>query len=147
MKVILLVDVQGQGKRGDIREVADGYANNFLIKKGLATVAAPKKVAAIQAAKNKLETIEKRQKKDKKSIEKRLLGIHVKLKRKANAQGKLYAAIAPVDIEDALSVDLGEVHIKKIESDKEIKDIGVHRAVVVLSNGVRASVKITVSVV
>ncbi|MBT4153481.1 MAG: 50S ribosomal protein L9 [Candidatus Magasanikbacteria bacterium] len=145
MQVILLADVAGKGKKGEVIDVSDGYANNFLIKKGLATVAAARKVAKIAAMKQKQEKLKKRQSKEKKTVEKRLASVHVKLQRTANEGGKLYAAITASDLQAALADTLGSVTIKKVESVGGMKEVGSYKPTLVLSSGVRVAVKVTVS--
>lgn len=103
MKVILLADVKGQGKKGEMKEVSDGYARNFLIPKNLAVQATTdnlnalklkEKAKAAQLAKDKALAEE---------VAKKLEGIIVKISAKAGAGGRLFGAITSKEISDELA--------------------------------------------
>lgn len=128
MEVILLKDVKGQGKKGDIVKVSNGYARNFLIPKGLAveaTEGGKKKVEEIKAAQKRKE--QQQRNKAKKLCEK-LSGLKVILKVKAGEKGKLFGSITGKDIAEGLEKQHGiKIDKKKIILDEPIKNIGVYK--------------------
>src|SRR5512137_2716150 len=102
MKVILKEDFESLGKRGDTIKVADGYARNYLIPKGLAIVATSKSAQAIEHEK---KLIAKRAEKDKKNAEAMLAsfaGVAVTIARKTADQEKLFGSVTTKDVENAL---------------------------------------------
>ena len=113
MKVILLADVKAQGKKGDVIEVSDGYARNFLIPKRLA------KAADAQALNDKKMQEEARlhrmeeEKKEAMEIKAKLEGVLVKIPASCGADGKLYGSVTTKDISERLEADFGIVIDKK----------------------------------
>ncbi len=125
MKVILLQDVKGKGKKDQIINVSDGYARNFLFPKKLAAEADAK---AIGDAKNKEEAqrhkIELERAAAKETAE-RLLAVVVKITSKAGVDGKIYGSVTSSDVADALKAQAGiEIDRRKIVMDKPIKAFG-----------------------
>lgn len=125
MKVILLQDVKGKGKKDQIINVSDGYARNFLFPKKLAAEADAK---AIGDAKNKEEAqrhkIELERASAKETAE-RLLAVVVKITSKAGVDGKIYGSVTSSDVADALKAQAGiEIDRRKIVMDKPIKAFG-----------------------
>ncbi len=125
MKVILTQDVKSQGKKDQIIEVSDGYARNFLFPKKLAI---PADAKAINEVKNKeaskLHKIEV-EKAAAKEIAEKLDSILVKISGKSGADGRLYGAVTPKDIADALKKDFGiEIDKRKISIADPIKSFG-----------------------
>lgn len=128
MKVILLKDIAKMGKRGDVKEVADGYAINVLIKKGMALMATPsellkwKQKADSQNHKKELQTNTFVQLIDKIRHEKIVI-----TGKKSDAKGQLFAAIHPDDIADAIfKVTHFSIDPKQITITDIIKSLGVH---------------------
>lgn len=124
MKVVLLKDVKGTGKKGDIKEVSDGYAKNFLLKQGLAkeanksaineneikkTANAYHKAMELQAARDLAERIE---------------GKTVTIKIKCGENGKTFGSVTSKEIADALNAQGFELDKRKIELKDPIKNIG-----------------------
>ena len=143
MKVILLKDVKGSGKEGDIIKVADGYARNFLIGKGLALEAknlndlAGRKASAQH--KIDVETA------DNKAVASKLEGKEIVVKAKAGQGGKLFGAVTASAISDCINEQYDvSVDKKKINLASEIKAYGDFSAVIKLTHGVSCSVKIKV---
>ena len=125
MKVMLLKDVKGQGKKDEIVNVSDGYARNFLFPRKLAIEAAAK---ALADAKNKEDAKNFKIEQDKKharEIAEKLQGVTVKIKATAGADGRLYGSITTADIADALKEQHSiEIDKRKIVSDGAIKAHG-----------------------
>jgi len=127
MKVILLKDVKGTGKSGAVAEVSDGYAQNFLIPKGLAKAAT---VNTINAAKQ-AEAAEKHKKAAEaaaaKELAKSLNGRAVTVKAKCGEGNRLFGSITSKEIADAATAQLGTaIDKKKIELSGNIKELGTY---------------------
>ena len=127
MKVMLLQDVKGQGKKDQIVNVSDGYVRNFLFPKKLAIEADAK---ALADAKNKENAknfkIEQDKAKARETAEK-LSGVTVKIKASAGADGRLYGSITTADVAKALAEQAGiEIDKRKIVSDGAIKAFGTY---------------------
>jgi len=126
MKVILIDDVQGQGKRGDLIDVANGYARNFLIPRKLAIAATQANIAELKqkekAQQRKLET----EKASAMEIAERLKSFVVKIPaRSGSAEGKLFGAITTKEISEALLEQHGIVLEKnKIVLEEQLKNFG-----------------------
>ena len=125
MKVILTQDVKAQGKKGDIIEVSDGYARNFLLARKLAIIADAK---ALNEAKNKeasrLHKIET-EKAAAQDIANKLAGVQVKLAVSCGADEKLYGSITAKDIAEALKAQHGiDIDRRKMVLDHPIRSYG-----------------------
>jgi len=125
MKVIFNVDVKGQGKKGEMKEVSEGYGRNFLLPKKLAVEATPdnlnayklkEKAKAAQIAAEKAAALENA---------KALESVVVKVPAKAGAAGKLFGAVTSQEISDALKAQCGiEIEKQKIVQAEPIKTYG-----------------------
>ena len=128
MKVLLTQTVKNVGRPGDIKEVADGYARNFLLPRGLATVA---NVAAVKQAQAQRAAEHRREEKDQAQNE--ALGVKlgetiVTLRAKTGAQGRLYGAITAADIAEALEQATGQaIDRRRIELGEPIRTLGEHK--------------------
>ena len=145
MKVILTQDVKSQGKKDQIIEVSDGYARNFLFPKKLAI---PADAKAVNEAKNKeasrLHKIEV-EKEQAQAIAAKLDSVVVTVKGKSGADGRLYGAITPKDIADALMKDFSiEIDKRKISVPEPIKTFGKFELEVKLYNEVNGKIHLHV---
>lgn len=125
MKVVLLADVKGQGKKGELVNVSDGYARNFLFPKKLAMEA---NAQILNEIKNKAEAESFKKAEDKKAalqLSEKLKDIVLKYKSTGGADGKLYGAVTAKDIADKLASDFGiTVDKRKIVMTETIKTVG-----------------------
>lgn len=145
MKVILLKDVKGSGKEGDIINVADGYARNFLIGKGLALEATSKNLNDLAGKKASAQHKIDVETADNKVIADKIRDKEVVVKAKAGQGGKLFGAVTASVISDCLKEQYGvNVEKKKINLAGEIKAYGDFNATVKLTHGVSCSIKIKV---
>lgn len=146
MKVIFLQDVKGSGKKGDVKEVADGYARNFLIGKGLAVEANAANMSDLAGKKASEQHKADVARKEALDNAERLKGKTVVIKAKAGSGGKLFGAVTASNVSDAVSEQLGvKADKKKISLNSDIKTFGEYTAEIKLHAGVAE--KITVSVV
>lgn len=146
MKVILLQDIKGTGKKGDVKNVSDGYARNFLIGKGLAIEATPKNLTELQGKKDSEQHKIDVARQEAQEQAAKLKDQTVTVRAKAGQGGKLFGAVTPAHIADAIEAQFGfAVDKRKITASVEIKNVGTYSAEAKLFNGVTA--KFTVSVV
>jgi len=144
MKVVLIKDVKAQGKAGQVINVSDGYARNFLFPKGLAIEADAKALNEIKnkeaSAKHKIE-VETNQAKE---TAQKLAEVQVKIKCQSGGDGRLYGSVTTKDVAEELKKQHGiEIDKRKIQMDA-IKAYGSYTADVKLYNGVVGKVNILV---
>lgn len=146
MKVIVIKDTKNVGKKGDIKNVSDGYAKNFLIPKGIVMEATDANIRDLE--RKKAADAEKRAT-DKASAEvlkKKLSEIEIVLKTKAGEGGKVFGSVTSKDISDALKEQHGiEIDKKKIVLDTPIKQLGEYTIEAKLYQEVTGSFKVTVT--
>ncbi len=144
MKVVLKKDQKGLGKRGEILNVSDGYARNFLFPKG---IAAPADAKAENELKNQVSSKQFREKVEKENalaLKEKLEKIEVRAKASASTDGKIYGSVTNAHLSALLQEQHGiEVDKRKIEIDP-IKNFGEYTAVVRLAMGVTASLRVIV---
>lgn len=146
MKVILTQDVKAQGKKGQIINVSDGYARNFLFPKGLAVVADAKAMADIKnkeaAQQHKIEV----ERAEAKELAKKLEPVVIKLKLQAGPDGRLFGSVTSKDIADELEKSTGiKLDKKKIMLDDPIKSYGTYTIDVKLYSEVTGKINVVVS--
>ena len=107
MKVILQQDVKGQGKKGQMVEVSDGYARNFLLPKKLAVSATAENVNTMKQQEKARKAQEAAEKAEAEAVSKQLEGLMVKVSAKAGEGGRLFGAVTAKEISEALSVQHG----------------------------------------
>lgn len=144
MKVILKTDVKGSGKKGDILEVSDGYAKNFLLKKGLAEVATASGISEIEQRKSADAYHKAENEKQLRELAKKLKGTEVTVSLRAGENGKTFGSVTTAQIASALS-DLGyEIDKKRISLPEAIKNIGSYDAEIRFMEGVSTKIKVNV---
>ena len=145
MKVVLLKDVKGSGKAGDIIEAKDGFAQNFLIKRGLAKVADAQALNENKGQKEAQAFHRAEQLKANKELKEKLHGTEIELKIKAGAGGKFFGSVTNKEIADRL-FELGfDIDKKKIVLSSNIKNAGKYEVSVKISP--EETAKITVNVI
>lgn len=145
MKVIFLKDIKGTAKKGEIKEVSDGYARNFLVKKGLAVIASDAELKKIEAqAKKKTKQMESELELLQK-IASRLDGEEIEIVAKVSNSGTLYAAVNAAKLVQAIKKQLSvSVKPEQIKLKEPIKDIGEHSIHISLSHGLEADIRVVV---
>ncbi len=127
MKVILQQDVRGQGKKGQMIEVAEGYARNFLLPRKLAVPATADAMNTMKLQEKARRAEEARQKAEAEAVAEKLKGAVVKLTAKAGANGKLFGAITSKEISEGLLSQHGiELAKQKIVVEEPIKAYGTY---------------------
>ena len=144
MKVILLKDVKGSGKKGDVVNVSDGYANNYLFRQGLAQPATAQNINLLEAQKSSEMYKKATALKEAKELAARLGATKVELSAKMGANGKLFGALNTQAIADALAKAGCAVDKKKIVLPQPIKQTGTYKISVRLHAEVTANVTVNV---
>lgn len=145
MKVILREDVKGKGKKGELVNVSDGYARNFLIPKGLAVEATNANVNAMKIQREAQARKTEREKAEAQKLAERLSKSTVTIKAKAGENGKLFGSITSKDIADMLQVQHKiDIDKKKINLPEAIKVLGSTEVEIKVYPEVTAKVKVNV---
>lgn len=144
MKVIFLKDVKGQGKKGEIKNVSDGYANNFLIPRGLAEPANASNVKQLEQQKMAEARNKQKEKEQAQALAGKLEQTELVLKAKAGEGGRLFGAITSKHIADELKKLKVDIDRRKIELDEPIRSLGVARVPIKLHPDVKATLKVQV---
>ncbi len=144
MKVILLKNVDKVGRAGETKEVAEGFARNFLIPKGLARLATSGFVAKVEAQKQAAVEKAAHEEKRLKKLAKEISGAEIKIAAKVGEGGKLYGSVGVEEIAAELKRKGFEMEGGKIKLDKPIKDVGGHEIVVKLKGGLEAKILVRV---
>ena len=146
MKVILLKDVKGTGKKDQILEVSDGYARNFLLPRKLAQEATNEALNAIDTAKRAAKHREDVKREEAEQKARALKGKVIIVRVRAGEGGKLYGSITTQEIADAIKAQLGvEIDKRKVELTEAIKSIGQTTVVLKLYAGVSARLIVNVT--
>lgn len=125
MKVIFTTDVRGQGKKGEMKEVSDGYARNYLLPRKLATEATADNINAMKLKEKARQAQIAREKAQAEENAKKLGSVQAVIRAKAGAGGKLFGAVTSQEISDALREQFGiEIEKNKIVQSEPIKTFG-----------------------
>ncbi len=144
MKIILLQDVKGQGKKGEVKDVNEGYARNFLIKKGLAEVATANKLNEISQKKSAADFHKAEEIKATQQLAGNINGKLFVVKIKAGQGGKVFGSVTAADVAEAMQRDGFEVDKKKVVLTQPIKTVGVFDVDLKLMEGIGAKIKVSV---
>lgn len=146
MKVILLEDVKALGKKGDMVEVNNGYARNFILPKKLGVEATGKNVNDLKLQKAHQDKVAAEQLAAAKELSAQIAGLSVEVKMKVGEGGKTFGAISTKEIAAAAKEQLNlELDKKKISVDEPIRSLGVHNVKIKLHPKVTATLKVKVS--
>jgi large subunit ribosomal protein L9 len=144
MQIILKENVKDLGRIGDMVQVKDGYARNFLIPKGLAVEANTKNLKALEHEKRKIQEIAKKAKDSAENIASKISRTTVIIKAKAGEEDKLFGSVTAMDIADALKKEGIDIDRKKIVLDEPIRRLGNYTATVKIYSEVAAQLNIQV---
>jgi len=145
MRVILLKDVPCQGKRGDIINVAEGYARNYLIPRGLASEASEGKLKELAERRKASALKEEKLRKEAVELAARLENLTVVIRTKAGEGGRLFGSVNNKDVADALA-DQHKITLdkKKIVVKEPIKQVGTYSVLAKIYPSVQAEIKVEV---
>ena len=144
MQIILQEDVEKLGNRGEVVEVAEGYARNFLLPRKLALEASAgnmKRLEKMRAAFAKKEATEKG---DAQKLAELLAGVSLELARKSGENDQLFGSVTNADISEALATQGFTIDKRKVQLAEPIKSVGEHQVPIKLHRDVLASVAVTV---
>lgn len=145
MKVIFLQDVKGKGKKGEIKNVADGYAHNFLLKNNFALEATPANMKSLEAQKKKQEREAAEELQEAKVLKEKLEKLTVELSAKSGEGGRLFGSITSKQIADELNKAHSiKIDKRKLDLDDSIRSLGVTNVPVKLHHEVTATLKVHV---
>ncbi len=145
MKVILTKDVKGQGKKGDVKEVSQGYAQNFLIKRGLAVEATPANLGRLKGQKKRAAKDAAEELQEAKDLKAVLDETTVEVKAKSGEGGRLFGSITTKQIAKELEKTKGiKVDRRKMELDEPIRSLGHTKVPVKLHPEVTATMRVHV---
>ena len=145
MKVILLDDVAKLGRRGEVRDVSDGYARNFLIPKKLALSATAGNLTNLEHIKKQQEAKGARIKGDAEGLRARIEALSYEERRQASEEGKLFGSVTSQDIAEFLGRNGIKIERRRIQLDEPIKTLGETRVTIRIHPEVTAELPVTVS--
>nr|WP_154985160.1 50S ribosomal protein L9 [Paenibacillus xylanexedens] len=145
MKVIFIKDMKGQGKKGQIKEVSEGYAQNFLLPRGIVRPATEGNMKTLDNQKAAEERLKQEEKAEAEALAKKLEAEVTELKAKAGEGGRLFGAITSKQIAEALSKKGLKIDKRKIELDDPIRTLGVTQVIVKVHPEVKATLKVQVT--
>jgi len=145
MRVILKHDVKGLGKAGQEAEVAEGYARNYLIPKGLAVEASKGNIKTLRHQEDVKKKKEARQLEEARRAAERLGAAYLAIRTKVGESGKLFGSVTAKDISESIKAQLGlEIDKKNIGLEEPIKSVGSYTVPIWLHQGVEVNLKVDV---
>jgi len=144
IRVLLLSDVKGLGKKGEIKEVSRGYADNFLFRQHLAVEATPAVIAEVQAREEARKRREQKEREAARELASRIATLRLTIRKPAGETGRLFGAVTAKDVEDALKKFGITVNKKNISFASPIKVVGPASARIDLGFGIHQEVAIDV---
>ena len=144
MKIILLDDVNKVGRRGEVRDVSDGYARNFLIPKKLALHATAGNMKNLQSIKNQQQAKADRAKDDAEALRARIEALTFEDRRQASEEGKLFGSVTTQDMVEFLDRQGVKIERKRLHLEEPIKTLGETSVSIRLHPEVTATLKVSV---
>lgn len=144
MEVILREDIQGLGYKNDTVVVKPGYGRNFLIPRGMAMIATSSNKKMIEEEIRQAAHKAEKAKKDAEAIANGIGDLTLEIKTKAGEKGKIFGAITPIQVAEALAAKGHEVDRKRISFEQKIKELGQYNAILDLHKEVHHPVKLNV---
>ncbi|MEQ8627794.1 50S ribosomal protein L9 [Ekhidna sp.] len=144
MEVILREDIQGLGYKNDTVDVKPGYGRNYLIPRGMAIIASSSNKKMIEENIRQAAHKAEKAKKDAEEIAKKIGDVSLEIKTKAGEKGKIFGAITPIQVSEALAAKGHEVDRKRISFEQKIKELGEYTATLDLHKEVHHPITIKV---
>jgi len=144
MKVILSKDVKDLGKKGQVAEVSEGYARNFLLPRGLAVIATEGASRSLEQEKQAQFRKKEREQKEAEGLVARLNKATVQISAKAGENGRLFGAVTAQDIVDKLSAEGLKVDKRRLDLSSPIKVAGTHKVLVKVHPETTATITVQV---
>ena len=145
MRVILKAEVRGLGRTGEVKDVADGYARNYLLPKGLAIEATGGELKVLAQERQSEKTKKDRAHQDAEALATRLGEVTLVFKLKAGEQGKTFGSVTAKEVADALKKEAkADIDKTKIVLHEPLRSLGIHKVEVRLLSDVRANVTVAI---
>ena len=145
MKVVLRDDVENVGRKGDLIEVTDGFARNFLVPRGLAMKATKGVVQQAEAMRRNREARDARDREAAQAVADQLTGRRIELRARAGEGGRLFGSVTPADVVDAVRAQTGiELDRRKTQLAEPLKELGAVEVPVKLHADVEATLTLDV---
>lgn len=145
MKVVLLDDIPGKGRAGEIREVTKGYAKNFLLPRGLALIATPTIIKQVESRLERKKLEESIDREKLVELAEQIEGKEIRLKGRTGAGERLFGSITAADVAEELSRAIGSVIDKrKIDMDKPFRQAGSHEVAIKLASDIRPKITVVI---
>ncbi|HOJ26440.1 MAG TPA: 50S ribosomal protein L9 [Candidatus Saccharicenans sp.] len=145
MKVILLETVEKVGKKGDVLNVAPGFARNYLIPRKLAMEVTPSNIKMVEMRQKALKKKEEKERLSYQELIKKLNEVHLEIRRRSSEKDVIFGSVSAADIQEELAKLGFEVDKKKIMLDEPIKRLGTFTIPIKIYHDERAEIKVTVS--
>jgi large subunit ribosomal protein L9 len=146
MKIIIIKSIKGVGQAGEVKNVSDGYARNFLFPQGVAKPATEAAINSLKQNKKHQEQTVKAEKDRAGSISQNVKGKTFEIKAKTTEGGdKLYAAISEDAVKDAAKAQGIDISAAKVIFKKPVKELGAHSAEVDFGNNIKEKIKLNIS--
>lgn len=145
MRIVLRTDVDGVGKKGDVLDVADGFARNYLVPKGRAIVATPGVQAQANAMRRSRDVKDARDREGAEAVARKLVPLVIKIPARAGREGRLFGSVTASDVADAVTAQSGiELDRRRLQIDEPIKALGSHEIPVKLHTDVEFRLNVEV---
>jgi large subunit ribosomal protein L9 len=144
MKVILIDEIRGLGTRGDVVNVKDGYARNYLLPKNLAREATPGNLKSVEQERRKWALLAQKEKEQAAKAAESVKGTKVTVQKRVGENGQLFGSVTANEIADALTAKGLQVDKRRIELGHPIKTLGTHDVEVRLYRDVSAQIQVEV---
>ena len=145
MKVIFVTDVTSQGKAGEIKEVSEGFARNYLLPRGLAVIATPGKTKEAEIYAKQVAARHARTESEFSRLASDINGKEFRFTAKAGKNGRLYGAITNADIASAIKKMTNvEVDKRKVDVGEALRTLGVHEVTLKFSKDIQAKIRVVI---
>lgn len=141
MEVIFVKDLKGQGKKGDIKNVKDGYGENFLIKNGYAVLKTKENLKKLEKEQHEKQVTDANNKKEAEELKKELDKLVLEFKVKTGEGDKVFGSVSLKQVRDALTKEGYKIEKSKIELTTAMASLGFHKVNINLYPGVQATLK------
>ncbi len=144
IKLILIENVPSLGQAGDVIEVADGYARNYLVPQKKGVPATPNNIKALEYQRQVLEKKKEKERQKAENLAKKIEGLICEIKKQAGEEEKIFGSVTSADIAMALKEKGIEIDKKKVALDEPIKQIGDYEVLIKLYPEIQAYLKVKV---
>lgn len=142
MQVIFIKDLKGQGKKDDIKEVKDGYAENFLIKKGYAVLKTDANLSKLKREQKLRQEQDDQKKEEANQLKQKLEKESITFKVKTGEQDRVFGSISPKQIKESLDKKGYKIDRRQIKIENNIQSLGYHEVEIELYKDIKAKIKI-----